>query len=195
MADIAEKRIYELGTTGDPADSFFPIDKNGNVSAEKISYATLLAAAKATTIIPVSARPGSATAGDLYFLDTTDGIKPAGFYTYGTGWICLVQLEDATLPNWTGAVEQTLVSGVSYQVEVTGEVTFLDLTMTDVGTAKINIYNPGEEVVAEPSVGYKTTSAGLDALSETTSVRLVIQNDGGQYEYSATERVSLWIPT
>ena len=177
-----DKRIYEL----DPA-----MDTQG-----KLIMVDTVSASDATFIpVPyhmVSTLPASPIGECLYYLTETDRFAPKGVYIYDNGWICKTCLEVLMLPDAYAGVTMLLYSGASYIINITNNITSVDITLTADGICRILIDNPSLFTIDGLYGGYKTTNFGLDALS-AGSVRFTIQRDtvlgSVSNEYTTVERI------
>jgi hypothetical protein len=178
---MGRKYVYDFTTATDTIGQYAGIDISGSSAAEKVLWPHH----------NVSTLPGSPVVGMIYVLDTATTYNPEGEYVNdGVGWKCLNQDSSIALPDWTGAVTQELIPGVSYTVDVTANVTALNLTLTTRGISSVIISNAGGAyTIIDPSGAEKRGSNGLDGLSETASVEFVISREGASYTVSAIERV------
>lgn len=180
---MSDQRIYELdaAVATNTQGKGIMIDKDGDDEATflELQYHVV------TTL------PESPTVEWVYYLNVNVDNYPKGVYKYdGLGWICQTQLAEIALSNWTGSVTEVLISGVVYNVTVTGVTNIDNVSLNTNGVVSIIISNSSEYAIANPSSGYKTGEYGLDELS-SASTRLSIQLDVAGYEYTATSRVLL----
>lgn len=179
---MARKRIIELTDASDTQGQYAGIDASGSSSAEKVLWPHHY----------VSALPSAPNAGMLYYLSASSGNYPTGLYSHdGTGWFCIFQTGMATLTAWTGDVSDSLVSGVTYDVTVSGAVTSLDLTISTTGSAIVATDNTsGSYAITGPTGVYKRGSIGLDDLSTDRAEITITKSNYGTI-WSSIEVVSV----
>ena len=139
--------------------------------------------------MPVSSIDDSVT----YHLTQFQSSPPAPkglFRRLDGAWHCILQEDVCQLPDWSGAVNITLLSGIIYDVTVTAAVTSLALSMTSPGISTINMVNAGSVAVANPSTGYSRTATGLDDI-DASICELNVQNTGTYIIYEANALVAV----